>query len=100
MSLISTNAKQTPTCSPSTLFLNIRPPPFKLYIQPQRRDPRQSYNPHRNTIGAQQTYTMNRFLDEIPDFRTRGILQNDTRAYRKNVEHRAALGARMGSWTP
>jgi hypothetical protein len=37
---------------------------------------------------------MNRFLDEIPDFRTRGILRSDTQADGENVEQRAALGTR------
>ena len=64
-------------------------PTFQPYAQ-QRTNLKQSYNLRLNTIGAEQTYTMNRFHDEVPDFFARGLLFGETEADARNLGHRAS----------
>jgi hypothetical protein len=69
--------------------------PTAPHAQPSTVNPKGQYNPQHNKLGAQQNYSMNRFLDEIPDFRAQGFFSKDLGVGIRNKRHRAALRTKV-----
>ena len=68
---------------------------FSSHYPHHDSNPQESHNLRPIDIDYDQSYSINRLLDEIPDFRARWILLGDTPADAKNRGHRAALGTRV-----
>ena len=56
---------------------------------------KKAYVPHPNIIGAEQKYAMNRFLDDIPDFRSHALMPDERLALDRNERHLSALKTRL-----